>query len=618
MTLDFPPSQKKKKRANFLMYIRNLKKEDELCSKTLNSKKCDIVLDDFIKIQFLSQTWFSQWKFHLNRLSKKSSSPDMTEEIVISAPEDTPEEEHELDSFSEDEKGSKKSLAKAISAPSAHRGSLPCDKDSNLQGPWVHRPYPFWTNSDVLEWLDHIYYTKKQRFSQIENLTTIFTHKEISGKILKLITAEQELKEFDLGITECIRLYDEILYLRKKNDLFDRDRYLILKKYCDKSENKFTYDIDELKQTNSHCFDLDNLCSRIILILFNIPLDKTKKWDQRLREFVTNLESPLPHFRFMVKVLAVDSALEPNFFEKIGKRILASKMETFFHIGLLIKNLQLDWFTNELVHIGPTCSKRPLICVDVDCLCVETNQIVPFIERLAKEVIRWNRDMRYVSYRGLHLTKKSKKANCQDFVHSLLQALKHGKDFVFPRTIVDFFDKMKNAEIPRKEFVLTDNFREMFKIDDFLMEMKNPKIHYAEEDVSPLHIIEEGNENMIVFRSHCQLDLFFWHCIMQGRYMFIDFFGEYELLKSFDRAFHIASYYAKKKGIIKENALTVSQCKRGCPFNVSETKKHLLVDHVDIDEKTPSLDVSERFERVKQKFDSPVKKKGGSDKCCII
>ncbi|KAL9641458.1 hypothetical protein ABK040_013383 [Willaertia magna] len=195
-------------------------------------------------------------------------------------------------------------------------------------------------------------------------------------------------------------------------------------------------------------------------------------------------------------------------FRKLISPIL-SNFDTFpslgmFHSAVIIGAWKLEWNNSALCVPRKCISNAALLTADLGS--IETDEsLESLVSKLADVIVKWNTTMSYKDRGG----DKSKVGNCQDFVDCVLDAIGVSKDKLSEGPLGEFLKDMREHGLCELVFKMSDSFRHKFNISE-----KSKK-----------------------FTTHLELDTFVQELMDIDNDFQKNHGPEYNLLKSFDRAF---------------------------------------------------------------------------------
>lgn len=174
----------------------------------------------------------------------------------------------------------------------------------------------------------------------------------------------------------------------------------------------------------------------------------------------------------------------------------------------------LDWNNSALCVPRKCVSQAALLTADIDSI-QSTEKIEVVVEKLSNLIVRWNTSMKYKDNNG----KKGEEGNCQDFVDAILAELGLSLNLTGP--LGAFLQKMRRKGTCKMQFKVDDDFRDKFAM----------------------------TEKKVLFNSHEELDMFVNKLFEVDPEFDANYKQEYNLLKSFDRAFWLR--HLKSPGDVK-------------------------------------------------------------------
>ena len=179
-------------------------------------------------------------------------------------------------------------------------------------------------------------------------------------------------------------------------------------------------------------------------------------------------------------------------------------------------------------------SQAAVVTADIDYIST-VDRLEQVIDSLAKVICKWNVTMYYKQTGG----DKSKYGNCQDFVDDCMEAL--GVKLNFDGALKNFLARLRKTGNSKLQFEMTREFIEKFNLVDIY-----PSLQRALQQQDNTNSSNGSNTSddedpagAIVFNTHKELDKFVW-ILMNKDYEFQNSYPcEYQLLKSFDRAFWV-------------------------------------------------------------------------------
>lgn len=178
-------------------------------------------------------------------------------------------------------------------------------------------------------------------------------------------------------------------------------------------------------------------------------------------------------------------------------------------------------------------SQAAVLTADIDYIST-VDRLEEVIDTLAKVICKWNVHMVYKQTGG----DPSKHGNCQDFVDDCLAAL--GVKLNFEGALKNFITRLKKTGNSKLQFEMTREFIEKFKLVDLYPSLRRALENQENaKDQSGEAAEDEVPAGALVFQTHKDLDRFVWY-LMQQDFEFQNHYPcEYQLLKSFDRAFWV-------------------------------------------------------------------------------
>jgi len=191
-----------------------------------------------------------------------------------------------------------------------------------------------------------------------------------------------------------------------------------------------------------------------------------------------------------------------------------------FHSAIMVGPWLIEW-NNSSLCIPRTCiSQAALFSCDIDSITslegAETQ-----VDKLSEFISHWNANM---IYKESSIGRKNKnEANCQDFVLELMKYL--GIEVNFKGALGNFLTKLAEKGLCEMTIDFDNSFREVFNVKEASVTFKNHK----ELDLFVNGLIsvfkEKPEENIKKFK--------------------LKYPDEFQLLKSFDRAFWMRHYHFK-------------------------------------------------------------------------
>lgn len=192
-----------------------------------------------------------------------------------------------------------------------------------------------------------------------------------------------------------------------------------------------------------------------------------------------------------------------------------------YHTALMVGSFYFEWDENELCLPKILPPEISVISEDLDTILTLKN-IDENLHLLAKTICKWNVKKSYLK----HEKDKTIGGNSQDFIESLLEGMGIETQLTIP--VQEFLKNLKEKGITDLEFKMDKNFRNKFKI----------------------------KEKMITFETHKQLDEFTKKFFKIDERFTKNHYGEYQLLRLFDRAFWLKHSSVRSEILKKNDRLT--------------------------------------------------------------
>ena len=232
-----------------------------------------------------------------------------------------------------------------------------------------------------------------------------------------------------------------------------------------------------------------------------------------------------------IKLLFVDHLKDDNF--KNGFRKLISPVINeigdyskfgLFHTALLIGPWLIEWNDSGLCIPRKCLSKAAFLTADVGEISTK-DSLESVRNKLANVIADWN-----VNYGYTTISKHKKNVgNCQDFLDAIFLEL--GLEFKFEGAIGEFIKSLKKNGTTKLKYPVSDEIKKKFEI----------------------------KENEIEFKTHEELDLFVKNLFEKDFTFDMKYPSDYNLLKSFDRAFWLKHLKCRNEIRYLKNVLKHSQ-----------------------------------------------------------
>ncbi|KAG2387468.1 hypothetical protein C9374_001800 [Naegleria lovaniensis] len=249
--------------------------------------------------------------------------------------------------------------------------------------------------------------------------------------------------------------------------------------------------------------------------------------------------------KIRIKLLVTETAR--NSTDRTIRQLLSPVLNSFnvlpemgmFHTALIVGPWKLEFNDSGIVVPRKIMSQAAVLTADIDYIST-VDRLEEVIDTLAKVICKWNVNMIYKQTGG----DPTKHGNCQDFVDDCLAAL--GVKLNFEGALKNFITRLKKTGNSKLQFEMTREFIEKFKLVDLYPSLRRALDNSSQETKSDQTQGGEGSgaedelpAGALVFQTHKDLDRFVWY-LMQQDYEFQNHYPcEYQLLKSFDRAFWV-------------------------------------------------------------------------------
>eukprot|EP01080_Neovahlkampfia_damariscottae_P010541 gene10540-3060_t len=274
--------------------------------------------------------------------------------------------------------------------------------------------------------------------------------------------------------------------------------------------------IDEIKDEEEQDNDTKN----------TFPIDPEEEENEQEEEITQKFSKELK-----IKLLFVDHMKDDNFQNNIRKLIspVISEIGDYskfglFHTALLIGPWLLEWTDSALCIPRKCVSKAAFLTADVGEITTKES-LESIRDKLAKVIIDWNVNYGYTTI-SMH---KKNAGNCQDFLDSIFLEL--GLEFKFEGALGEFIKSLKKNGTAKLKYPVSDEIKTKFDI----------------------------SENEIEFKTHQELDIFVKKLFKKDFTFDLSYKGDYNLLKSFDRAFWLKHLKCRNELRYITNALALNK-----------------------------------------------------------
>jgi hypothetical protein len=172
--------------------------------------------------------------------------------------------------------------------------------------------------------------------------------------------------------------------------------------------------------------------------------------------------------------------------------------------ALMIGPWLFEWNETELCIPKKCISNAAILSADIDSITSLEN-FEEKLDQLSEKIIEWNISMGY--RKTVRESDKSAYGNSQDFVESLLSSMNVKLELPEPLTV--FLENIKQNGFSKLEFTMNKEFQKKFK----------------------------QKTSSVCFSKHSELDDFVQSLLLIDFKFMFDHKGEYQFLKSLDRAF---------------------------------------------------------------------------------
>jgi hypothetical protein len=392
-------------------------------------------------------------------------------------------------------------------------------------------PEEILTAKDVSQWPEHIVLEFLKRNMLAPNVTVFDLYgskfHQINGKKLEKLDMQQ-LQEMGIDDCEHCSFICDAINTLKINRVFSIGQYYVfqkLSKLIDKNEAVTVASIASVARALSSA--------------------------QELRTSYLSTET-IPDSTVIYVKLVITEIMHSDFGKQFRKLIspfvsnipLLKQEFGMFHSALIIGPWYLEWTDSSLCIPRTTQSSMALISSDIEALSVCKEKLGVVANNLAAIIAEWNTNYTYSSLTGKGSAKKY--GNCQDFVDYILAKL--GLSINYEGAMGDFLRKMQTFGTCAIEFSPTEAFRSKFKL----------------------------SQAKYQFSTHSQLDQFVQQLLFYDDQLSINHSSEWQLLKSFDRAFWLRHFKNKLASQFAPwQRFSSSKC--DCPFkDPLETKSYLM------------------------------------------
>jgi len=307
---------------------------------------------------------------------------------------------------------------------------------------------------------------------------------------------------------------------------------------------------DEMEiEKNKKSFDLSSkseTTEKDIQIKEKIKLELT---EEELKQIELDPDIQMKNLKNKIKVKLIVAEVANTEITKNFRKLLCPVLSKFdvlpefgmFHSALMIGPWLIEWNNSALCIPRKCVSKAALLSADIDSISTD-KRVEEVVDILADVITEWNVTKKYKD----NSKNKKEEANCQDFVHEILEKLGIKLDFKGP--LGQFLTNLRETGLCDMEFPMDNNFRQCFNIKE-----KSKK-----------------------FNTHEDLDNFVHYLQKTDMEFELKYKNEWVLLKSFDRAFWMRYYKfpndtrwcsCKKKDVDEDGDVEYSV---NCPFGDPE------------------------------------------------
>lgn len=412
------------------------------------------------------------------------------------------------------------------------------------------KPIKKWTHDDVMEYLSLVkIVTRDNQFVTLkEVLGPSFEQKKMNGESLQQIKL-QDMKT--LVAQDYFNLHrSAFVHIRslQRSEMCSMDKFRVLEKLERIAIQEREMNFDKLEEIAA------DLCDPELIRKHYLNLNKSAP-EETVKEEVANEDGvsivnqdtldAQPEARLRVKLIICElSPLKQvqnlrRFISPFVSKIPAlGGQYGIFHTALMVGPFYLEWSNMSLCVPKKAYGSMSLICADVDTLTPLKMNTDEALKKLSHLIAHWNS---HYSYRLASLTgKKALEGNCQDFVDTVFQVLEIKPSF-------------------------TGSFKE------FLEEMKVKGTCQPVFRPSPELKTECGlTKDTYMFSTHSELDEVVHQIIEKCSTFSVSYPVEYQLLKSFDRAFWIRHFNAGEKDPMFQPCMCIDETNTRqpkCPFN---------------------------------------------------
>jgi len=242
--------------------------------------------------------------------------------------------------------------------------------------------------------------------------------------------------------------------------------------------------------------------------------------------------------KIRIKLLVTETAR--NSTDRTIRQLLSPVLNTFnvlpemgmFHTALIVGPWKLEFNDSGIVVPRKIMSQAAVVTADIDYIST-VDRLEQVIDALAKVICKWNVTMYYKQTGG----DKSKYGNCQDFVDDCLDAL--GVKLNFDGALKSFLTRLRKTGNSKLQFEMTRDFIEKFKLVDLYPSLQRALQQSIDQAASTSSSEDEDPAGALVFHTHKELDKFVWYLMEKDIDFNMHHPCEYQLLKSFDRAFWV-------------------------------------------------------------------------------
>lgn len=204
-----------------------------------------------------------------------------------------------------------------------------------------------------------------------------------------------------------------------------------------------------------------------------------------------------------------------------------------FHSALVIGPWYLEWNNSSLCIPRKCYSSAAMIAADLEYKGISTFDLDTTIEKISKVIIDWNVNKEYDQH----------KANCQQFVDDIIRALE--VPIQFEGVLGEYLDNLRTKGVCEIFFPVSDNMKEEFGI----------------------------KESKVYFHTHAELDKFVKDLLDKNPMFEQDHNEDWNLLKSFDRAFWLRHFRHDKDPTYQPHGGSSEGCPFGDPSVTASFKK---------------------------------------------